>query len=342
MTLRLAFLGFGTVGRALHDLLTRRREALRGLGIDFVVTGIATRSRGWRAAAGGMDPSRDRGDPCADVHAWLSAAAPDVVFEAIALDPHTGEPAASYIRAALERAADVISANKGPVVHAWRPLTALAARVGRSYRFESAVMDGAPVFSLLRECLPLAGLRAISGVFTSTATVVLEAMEDGLSIDDGIARAQRLGIAEADPAYDVDGWDSAVKLCAFANVILGAELRPRDVAVAGLRTLDADTVRRARREGAPFRLVGRVGPDASGVLRARVAPARCAPDGPLGVVHGTTLVMHYEAEVFPGGLTVTSHAPDATTTAYGMLSDLVSVRGTRLGRERREAGGGPA
>jgi homoserine dehydrogenase len=325
---RVAFLGFGSVGRALHALLERRRDALaRDHHIVCTVTGVASRRIGWRADAAGLDPSRPAGVACRDVRHWLAETRADVVFEAIALDPHTGQPALDYLRAALEHGAHAISANKGPLVHGFRELLHIAADHGRQYHFEAAVMDGAPVFSLVRECLPLAGLRAVRGVFTSTATVVLEAVEEGLSIDEGIARAQRLGIAEADPRYDVDGWDSAVKLCAVANVLLGGDLRPPDVAREGVRSLSEMAVRQARADGRPYRLVGEVGRAGTGAIRARVAPAQCAPGDPLGVVRGATLVMHYDAEVFPGGLTVTSHDPDPTTTAFGMLADLLSIAG---------------
>jgi homoserine dehydrogenase len=328
---RIAYLGFGTVNRALHALLARRRDALiRDHGVECIVTGVASRGLGWRASRAGLDSLTTApltaGVACADVRAWLAASAPEVVFEAVALDPHAGQPALDYLRAALAHGAHAVSANKGPLVHGYRELSALAAARGVAYRFESAVMDGAPVFSLARACLPLAGVTAVRGVFTSTATHVLEAVERGLAIADGIACAQRLGIAEADPSYDIDGWDSAVKLCAVGNVLLGADLRPHDVARDGIAAVDADEVRRAAAEGRPIRLVGEVARDAAGV-RARVAPVRCAPDGPLGVVHGATLVMHYEADVFPGGLTVRSRDPDATTTAYGMLTDLIDVLG---------------
>lgn len=323
---RVAFLGFGSVGRALHELLGRRRESLaRELGVDCRVTGVATRRMGWRADAAGLDPLAPNGAIQDDVHAWLAAARADVVFEAIPLDPHAGQPALDWLRAALAQGAHVVSANKGPVVHGWRELCAIAASRGLRYRFEAAVMDGAPVFSLVRDCLPLAGLRAVRGIFTSTATVALEAIEDGRSLADGIAHAQRLGIAEADPAYDVDGWDTAVKLCAVGNVAMGGDLRPADVAREGIRDLSEDEVRRARAEGRPFRLVGEVVREAAGDVHARVAPLRCDADGPLGAARGTTLVMHWEADVFPGGLTVTSRDPDPTTTAYGMLADLVGI-----------------
>lgn len=325
-TVRVAYLGFGTVGRALHELLRKRREALAvAHGVDCRVTGLATRRAGWLAAAEGLDPAAPSGARCEDVREWLARSRADVVFEAIALDPHTGQPALDYLRAALTHGAHAISANKGPVVHGYRELAALAAAQGVHYRFESAVMDGAPVFSLVRECLPLAGLTAVRGVFTSTATVVLEAVERGLGIDDGIAHAQRPGIAEADPAYDVDGWDSAVKLCAVGNVLLGGELRPPDVAREGIRGLEAGMVRRAAEEGRPFRLVGEVVRGAAGHVTARVTPMQVGAGSPLGVVRGATLVMHYEADVFPGGLTVTSRDPDPATTAYGMLADMIGA-----------------
>lgn len=324
--MRVAFIGYGAVNRALSALLARRRVMLaRDHGIVCTVTGVASRSIGWRADADGLNPAHPAGVPCRDVHHWLAAARADVVFEAIALDPHTGQPALDYLRATLEHGAHAISANKGPLVHGYRELTRLATDRGRQYRFEAAVMDGAPVFSLVRECLPLAGLRAVRGVFTSTATVVLEAVEQGLSIAEGVARAQQLGIAEAEPSYDVDGWDSAVKLCAVANVLLDGDLRPADVARDGIRSLSEEAVRQAYADGRPYRLVGEVRRDGTGAIAARVAPTQCAPDDPIGTVRGATLVMNYEAEVFPGGLTVTSHSPDPTTTAYGMLADLVSV-----------------
>lgn len=315
--MNLAFLGYGVVARALHDLLVRH-------DIAFTITGVASRRIGWWANTSGLDPAAPSGKECGDVHEWLAASKADVVFEAIALEPQTGQPALDYLLTALEHGAHAISANKGPVVHGYRELTDLAARMGKKYRFESAVMDGAPVFSLVRECLPLAGLRGVRGVFTSTATIVLEAIEGGGSIADGIAHAQQLGIAEADPSYDVDGWDSAVKLCAVANVLLDGDLRPDDVKRVGIRELDEAEIRRAGMGGSPYRLVGEVRRDDVGRLSARVGPMQCERGTALAV-GGTTLVTHLEADMFPGGLTIASHDPDTTTTAYGMFADFLMI-----------------
>lgn len=328
-TYSVAFLGFGNVARALVRLLDTRREELAArYGVAWRATGVATRTLGWWANADGLrlDAPRADGTRCYDVGDWLLSTRPDVVFESIALDPHTGQPALDHVAAALRAGVHVVSANKGPLVHGYRQLASIAESRGCLYRFEAAVMDGAPAFSLVRRCLPLAGVHTVSGVFTSTATVVLEAVERGLTMEDGIREAQSLGIAEADPSYDVDGWDSAVKLCAIATVILERPIRPVDVRREGLRALDPAAVRAARRDGHVVRLTGRLSREAGGATMACVGPERLATGDRLAV-SGTTLVTHYEAEVFPGGLTVTSGSPDLTTTAYGMFTDFLEVIG---------------
>jgi homoserine dehydrogenase len=327
-TYSVAFLGFGNVAKALVRLLeARRMELAVRFGAAWRPCGIATRTLGWWANADGLTPMAPQttSTRCYDVGDWLLTARPDVVFETIALDPHTGQPAIDYLGEVLRSGAHAVSANKGPLVHGYQRLTTLAESRGRFYRFEAAVMDGAPVFSLARRCIPLAGVRGVRGVFTSTATVVLQAVERGATIEEGIRDAQALGIAEADPAYDVDGWDSAVKLCAISSVVLGRAIQPATVERTGLRALDPRAVRAAREAGEPFRLVGRVGVEA-GTVTARVAPEQVAVGSPFAV-DGTTLVTHYDADVFPGGLTVTSHSPDLTTTAYGMFTDFLDVIG---------------
>ena len=322
-----AFLGFGNVARALARLFESRRSELAvRYGVSCQATGVASRSLGWWADAGGLTLTSPRSATrCYDIGDWLLTARPDVVFESIALDAHSGQPALDYLAETLRAGVHAVSANKGPVVYGYQRLNALADSHGRLYRFEAAVMDGAPVFSLVRRCIPLAGMRGVSGVFTSTATVVLEAVERGASIDDGIREAQALGIAESDPTSDVDGWDTVVKLCAVSNVILERALRPADVQRSGLRDLDPTIVRAAHRDGHPYRLVGRITVDHDAV-DARVLPEQ-VPAGSPFAVSGATLVTHYDAAVFPGGLTVTSSAPDLTTTAYGMFADFLECIG---------------
>src|SRR5687767_7711579 len=136
--LRVAFLGFGNVNRALHTLLARRRGALAAeYEIEYVVTGLASRTAGWIANDAGLDPQASAGERCADIEAWLYKSRPDVVFEAIPLEPHSGQPALDYLRTSIAHGAHAISANKGPLVHGYRELRELARQRGVHYRFES-------------------------------------------------------------------------------------------------------------------------------------------------------------------------------------------------------------
>jgi homoserine dehydrogenase len=184
-----------------------------------------------------------------------------------------------------------------------------------------------PVFSLFRGSLPAARLLGFAGVFNSTTNVILDEIGGGGAFDDGVRRAQALGVAETDPAHDVDGWDAAVKACALANVLLGARLRLEEVEREGIRGLSVAEVRAAHAEGRPFRLVARARRDDDGRVSASVRPEQVEPRGPFGAVNGTTLAVHYELDVLPG-LTVVAHDPDLKSTAYGLLADFIeAVRG---------------
>ncbi|MGH9906413.1 MAG: homoserine dehydrogenase, partial [Pyrinomonadaceae bacterium] len=197
------FLGFGNVGRALARLLALKSQELQeGYGIEWRITGLATRSRGWLArpdgfevpAVIGQDSSADNPLRSTGIVEWLQLARPDVVFETTSLNHETGQPAIDYLTAALQAGCHVISANKGAVVHGYEELTRRAAAAGKRYFFESSVLDSAPVFSLFREALPAVKLRGFSGVFNSTSNVILETMEAGRCCEVGVKTARELGV----------------------------------------------------------------------------------------------------------------------------------------------------
>lgn len=332
------FLGFGNVGRALARLLAAKSVELREqYGIEFRITGVASRRLGWLATdaanvAGGFDlPTlfseeslKEVATSSSSVVAWLELARPDVVFETTSLNPETGQPAIDYLRAALEAGAHAITANKGVIVHGFSSLNALARSTGRQLLFESTVMDSAPVFSLFRETLPAAKLRGFSGVFSSTTNVIIETMEAGRSFEEGLKTAQDLGVAETDPSHDVDGWDATVKVCAIANVLMGVLLKPTDVAREGIRGLSPSKLQAARAAGAPYKLMARARMGRDGELIATVRPEQVAASDPLGNVRGTSLAVHFELDMMPG-LTITSHRPNLQSTAYGMLADFINA-----------------
>jgi homoserine dehydrogenase len=326
---RICFLGFGNVGRALARLLQTKAADLRAQhGIECKITGVASRRLGWRVSEEGFEV----GDLLAateygyeakqDVDEWLKAAAPDVVFETTSLSPQDGQPAIDYLKASLQAGAHTITANKAPIVYAYRELEALSRSVNRRFLFESTVLDSAPVFSLFRETLPVTKVRGFSGVFNSTTNVILETMEAGRSFEEGVKTAQELGVAETDPSNDVEGWDAIMKVCAIANVILKTSLRPGDVRREGIRGLDPATLQAAKKDGKPYKLLARAKVNDDGTISALVRPEQIAVSDPLGSIRGTSLAVHFELDMIPG-LTIMSHRPNLQSTAYGLLADCV-------------------
>jgi homoserine dehydrogenase len=333
-TLRLGLLGFGNVNRTLVELLQRKgAELYERHGITWRITGVASRRIGWKANAGGLAAAdllrAGRSGAFADLPGqelpryadWLDAAQPDVVFEATSLNVETGQPAIDHIRAALEHGAHAVTANKGPVVHAYEELRDLAAHCGRQFLFESTVMDGVPIFSLFGHALPAIEVKGFKGILNSTTNVILTGMERGLSFDDALRQAQALGVAESDASHDIDGWDAAVKVSALVTVLMGVRLPPQQVEREGIRGLAGDAVRNARNAGMPYKLVCRAQRNRSGVS-ASVRPEQVPLSDPMALVVGTSSIIQFETDIFPG-LTITEENPGLYATAYGMLADFI-------------------
>src|SRR5262249_43525657 len=186
------------------------------------------------------------------------------------LDVERGEPAVSHVRTALAGGAHVITTNKGPAAFAYRSLMRAADRAGRRFLFEGAVMDGVPIFNLVREALPAVAIVGFRGVVNSTTNYILTAMEQGQPFADALAETQAMGIAEADPSLDVDGWDAAAKTSALANVLLGASMTPRQVERQGISPETGRLAREALAAGQRLKLVVRAGQEGHR-LTARVA-----------------------------------------------------------------------
>jgi len=323
--------GFGNVGKAFVALLQRKNQELRSrYAVAFRVTGVASRRLGWLVAPEGFDPDKllaadfSGAQTASGIREWLKLGAADAMFETSSLNAATGQPAVDYIRAALEAGAHAISANKGPVVHAYPELTALAAEVRRRFLFESAVMDGVPIFSLFREAMPAVEIRGFRGVLNSTTNVILEGMESGMTFDEAVKKAQELGVAESDPSDDIDGVDAAVKVVALANVLMNAELKLGDVHRYGIRDITGHHLRHARDLGQVWKLVCTANREPDGSVVANVRPEHLKPDDPLSQVKGTSSIISFETDVLPQ-LIITEQDPGLETTAYGLLADFLTA-----------------
>jgi len=345
MRIALLLLGFGHVGRRFVQLLDEQRAFLDAAGVTPVVVGIATGRHGSVFDDAGLDVSRlaqqvaDGNTLGASSHtasqliAQLVAqnAEAHVMVETTPLDIGFGEPAITHVREALRAGAHVVSANKGPVAHAYAELAEEARRAGREFLFEGAVMDGIPIFNLVRETMPGVTILGFRGVVNSTTNHILTALERGEDFDVALARMQAEGIAEADPSLDVDGWDAAAKVAAMANVWMGARVRPQDVERSGIGAADAVRARQAVAEGRRLKLV------ASGKRRRvcfwtkkkphgflKVGLEALQADDPLAQLEGQANALELETDQL-GRVVITQRDGGLEKTAYALFGDLVRI-----------------
>lgn len=316
------------MGRALlRQLISKEGELRRKYDIRWRLTGIASRRIGWIAEADGLNPISALSGyfpqlpaPPHNVREWLERSKADVLFETSSLEAQTGQPAIDHLVAALESGAHAITANKGPIVHDYQRLVALAKEKGKQFLFESTVMDGVPIFSLFPLGLPAAELRGFSGVLNSTTNVVLTEIEKGRSLDEAVKRAQAMGITETDPSQDLDGWDSAVKVAAIVNVLMNVPLRIEQVQRTGIRELSEEKIRSVRAAGMRYKLVCRAERRGDGV-DCRVGPELLLMTDPMAGLEGSSSAIRFDLDVF--GISLVEHNPGIEATGYGLLADFV-------------------
>jgi homoserine dehydrogenase len=342
MHYNLAFIGFGNVARSLARLLERKSDLMKSkYDITYSVTGIATGSHGFAVNPNGLDTNKaielvEGKQPIFplssfDVQDSLSVikhSNANVVFENSPVNTQTGQPALDHIRAALELGMHAITANKGPVVHGYRELTALAESQGKKFRFESAVLGGAPVFSVMREAFPLAELASLKGIFNATTNIILSRMENGESYEEAVKFCQSIGVAETDPTNDVDGWDAAIKVAALVTVLMDTPMTPQQVNPTGIRGITSEMIAKAKAEGRRYKLVcsaEKVGDK----VKASVAPEVVDATSPLyGMMNSSTGVTFRTDVILDYSVTL-SEKPGMqggpVETAYGLFADFVNL-----------------
>ncbi|MGE5644570.1 MAG: homoserine dehydrogenase [Acidobacteriota bacterium] len=313
-----ALIGFGNVGRAFARLMEKKRGSY-----PFRIVGIHTARHGTAVDRRGISGEPAFGPAASSADEFLDCARAEVAIEITPLNPATGEPAIAHIRAAFARGMHVVTANKGPIAHAYAALREEARRAGVHFRFESTVMDGAPVFNMVRDHLPGVTVLGITGVLNSTSKIVVEAMRDGLPMEEGIRVAQRLGIAEADPSFDLDGWDSAAKIAALANVLMDASITPGQIEPRGIARLTPAKVQELDRKGKTVRIVSRARRIKQEV-KVRVRAEVLDKTDVLAAVEGTSNLILLHTDLM-GTLGTVSINPTVEQTAYGLFSDLVAV-----------------
>ena len=336
--IRFCMAGFGNVGKAFARLLLEKKAELAAeYGCDLLLTGVCTRSGGALINPGGlsvekvleMNERKNRFADCKNfadcgVPEMISASGADLFLELTTLSASGGEPAAGYIRQALNSGMHVITSNKGPEAWCFGELNALAEKNGRLFLYESSVMGGAPLFSLVRHTLRGNRVLAVKGILNATTNFMLGELEKGGSIEDAVKEAQRMGIAEADPSADIKGLDGAAKICVLANVLMNASVNPGMTYTKSLTGVSAADLEAARSSGGRIKFICRAERDESGAVRTSVKPEKVSMDDPLANVGGASTAVTLYTDL-AGELSVVHKDPGIMQTAYGVYSDLLTV-----------------
>jgi homoserine dehydrogenase len=321
--MRIAILGFGSVGQGIARAILEKN-------IDITITGLAD-SRTGIIDADGIDIKaalirKEETGSCgnSDVRPMdvVRNAAYDVLVEVTPTNVRTGEPALSHIRGALERHKHVVTSNKGPIALSYPELRAIAQQKGVLLKYEATVCGAIPLIHAMQEGLAGNTILRLCGVFNGTCNFILTRMsEEGLTYEQALAEARELGYAEADPTYDVQGIDAAIKLVILANAVLDMRTTLEDVQRTGIDLLTPDALRLAEDQECTIRLIGEIIP-ASGTLR--VSPRIVAKTHPL-VVEGTLNAVTVETDM-AGEITFIGKGAGSIETASAVIGDILYIR----------------
>jgi homoserine dehydrogenase len=337
--LRVWLVGFGMVGRWLASALDAQAGQLATrLGCAVTVAGIGNARDGFiydpdgldlgsvlAAVAGGRPITEQRG-----ARAWpsaiegLRATQADLLVEVTASPLPDGEPGLTHMREALQRQIPVVTSNKWPVALHGAELAALARREGVAFRAESTVMSGTPVLSTLTEGMAGMVPSALRGVLNATANVILSQMAGGASYEDALAEAQRAGLAERNPAADVDGYDTVAKVMILSALVFGRQLRREQVTCQGITGITGRQARQAALDGGRLRHVAALTRDDAGAVIARVQPEVVPPSDLLARIDGVTNALVCRASPV-GEVTIIGPGAGPQLAGQGVLSDIIAV-----------------
>jgi homoserine dehydrogenase len=339
--MRLLFIGFGTVGQGLAELLIEKQNMLRKqYGLTCSVVGISDLMKGSVYHADGIDLAAaltkvKAGENLSELdHSFAGDALDmigqsnaDMMVEMTYTDLKTGEPATSHVKAALRKRMHVTTTNKGPVALFSHELKALAQENKVEFFYEGTVLSGTPMLNLIRESLAATRISEIKGILNGTTNYILTQMEAGMDYDSALKEAQELGYAEAVPDADVLGWDALAKVTILANTVLGAHVKPDEFPCEGITGITADDIAKARTDGKKYKLIGKVWREGD-VVKGKVAPEQVPMTHPLAGVMGATNAVTITTDAL-GDVTIVGPGAGRTETGYSTLVDIIAAGGAQ-------------
>ena len=322
LPLRVGIAGLGTVGASVIRLLRNQSNALSTLtGRPIVVTGVSARN-----------PNRDRGVDMAGI-AWFDdpvelaqSASIDLFVELIGGDEG---PARRAVEQALKAGKPVVTANKALLAKHGMSLAAIAEDKRVALAFEASVAGGIPVVKTLREGLAGSSIQRVYGILNGTCNYILSKMEqEGLSFDVCLKEAQNLGYAEADPTFDIGGFDTAHKLAILTSLAFGTAIDAEAVHIEGIQAITLEDLRSADELGFRIKLLG-VAQRTSRGIEQRVHPTMVPKSSPIAQVMGVLNAVTIDADAVKE-LTLVGPGAGGLATASAVVADIADIaRGIR-------------
>jgi len=341
-TIRLLLIGLGNLGWRFCDLLADKGPQVAArYGLQLTLVGAAD-SRGAASDPRGLDPAsvsalKQAGGTVADLPGvgrrgqtgldLIAQTEADLLCEASPVNLRQGaEPGLSHIRSGLERGLHVVTPNKGPLVLAYRELHDLAARRGVQLRFDGTVAGGLPALYIGQRDLRGGIVQRIEAVPNLVTGYVLEMLGDGLSLEEALEQASAAGTLEADPSFDLGGWDAAAKLVILVNAVMGIPARLEDVACSGIGAVLGADVRAARRAGRVYRLLATAERRADGSASLCVAPTALPAAHWLAHLGRMQMGVVYYTDIY-GTILAAIDEPTPLPSAATMLRDVLDIYG---------------
>ena len=339
MHFKLAFIGFGVVGQGLVEILIEKKMLLeKKFNFTYDVVAISDFLKGSVYDKNGLDmelimnliqkgrklDEYPSGIKNMDSISTIKNTNADTIIEVTYTDVKTGEPALTHIKTAFNCNKNVISTNKGPVIKESLNLIKIAKNKNLYYGFEGVVLAGTPALNLFRHTLNGTLIKNFRGILNGTTNYILTRMEEGMSYEDALTKAQQLGYAEADPTGDVEGLDTLGKVVILTNVVLEKNISWEDVKRKGITEITKEEVDLARKEGKRWKLIGSAKIKENGTIDAKVWPEKLPINDPLAGISEATNALTFNTDEL-GDVTIIGPGAGKRETGFSLLIDILEM-----------------
>ena len=333
---KIVYVGFGIVSQGLAEIILRNNSVLPlDKNIEVQTVGILDTIKGSKLDTKGINmqhilANANNGDysllteNILDIPKAIQEINADIVIEASFTDIKTGQPAISHIETALNSDKHVVTTNKGPFALAYEEIFNLAKLKRKTLAIEGTVMSGTPIINVLNTGLLGSDITAVSGIMNGTSNYILSKMEVGMTYNDALSQAQKLGYAEADPTSDVEGLDTLAKVIILANVVFDVQLIQEDIEVKGISKITLSDVQEAAADNKRWKLIGSVWKDDKGIVHGSVCPKLIPMNDSLYNISDATNALKITSNIL-GDTTIVGAGAGKIETGFALYNDIISI-----------------